>query len=458
VFTNRVEYASSMARNVTAIVLDAMNTLPSQQPQVRQQLLRSLHTIAPGTRIAVYQLGARLTIVHGFTDNLASVRSRIAKFASEPATQASIDLDDATSGDAAAVEQASRVSSTFGASLQEALAAMRRAEEGYVEQVDDRKRNLTLAWLEALGTQLAGIPGRKSLVWIGNGIPIHSNAAGFLQINDTLFRGTARRLASQGVTVYPVAAQGLLAPAMLTGSTARGASRGGPPPRTQVGLPDQRAWATMDLFANLTGGRVSRNTNDLADGVKAAASDLLGAYSVGFYAAGNPDGSWHDVDVTVKRRDVTLLHRQGYLAQAPAPQPVHWSEAHWRWAIENPLGSTVLHLDARFESVPKTPAGTYDLLLLLSPDELHFRTAGEQKTADIEVVVAEKLQDGSYSFNVGARQLSVPAGTATAGTVVRYMDRWTVRLGAITIRLIVRDRFTGRYGTLDVPVAQLPGR
>jgi hypothetical protein len=42
------------------------------------------------------------------------------------------------------------------------------------------------------------------------------------------------------------------------------------------------------------------------------------------------------------------------------------------------------------------------------------------------------------------------------GNVVRYMDRWKLRPGASTIRLIVRDSLTSRYGTLDIPVNRLP--
>jgi hypothetical protein len=39
---------------------------------------------------------------------------------------------------------------------------------------------------------------------------------------------------------------------------------------------------------------------------------------------------------------------------------------------------------------------------------------------------------------------------------VRYALRATLKPATATIRLIVRDRFTGRYGTLDLPVNQIP--
>jgi hypothetical protein len=40
--------------------------------------------------------------------------------------------------------------------------------------------------------------------------------------------------------------------------------------------------------------------------------------------------------------------------------------------------------------------------------------------------------------------------------VLRYTDRWKLRPGTTMIRVIVRDRSSGRYGTLDVPVKHIP--
>jgi hypothetical protein len=108
------------------------------------------------------------------------------------------------------------------------------------------------------------------MVWIGTGIPIHSTYNGFLEIHARAFRRTAQRLVSQGIAIFPVDAKGLLPPSQGTTATGMRSTKGGPAPRAQVGLPDQRTWATMDLMASVTGGRVSRNTNDVSDGVKAA--------------------------------------------------------------------------------------------------------------------------------------------------------------------------------------------
>ncbi len=446
VFTNRAEYTEGPPANIMAIVIDGILMLPSDQIVARTQLLRHLDSVAPNTRIAVYHMGWRTTVLHDFTDDIRSLRTRIARIDADShghATDLEIGLLDSLSPEAQET-------------LRQATADMNAQEQDYRETVAERKRALTLSSLESLGNQLAGIPGRKSLVWITLGTPIYTNYR-FREIHANQVRRTAERLATQGITMYPVDAHGVLPPPMQTTATGRGSNRV-PIPKPPVGIPDQRLWAMLDLFADVTGGRVAKNTNDFTRGAKDAAADLRGAYVVGFYAVGEPDNAWHDVEVKVKRRGVRLSHRKGYLAEATRPQPNHWSAPQWGWAIANPLGSTVIHLDARFDPVPKAEAGTFDLLLLISPEELHFRRIGNGVSADVEVVVAEKLSDGRFSYKVEERTVTLPEGADKSGNVVRYRERWQLRPGTSTIRLIVRDRVTSRYGTLDVPVSRLAAK
>ncbi len=106
------------------------------------------------------------------------------------------------------------------------------------------------------------------------------------------------------------------------GSKRRQRARGATQSPSQMSTtPDApRMVGTMDLFADLTGGRAARNTNDLLAGVKAAAEDMRGTYSVGFYAPQEPDERWHTFTVKVRRPGVKVVHRQGYLSSAATKQ------------------------------------------------------------------------------------------------------------------------------------------
>ncbi len=148
-----------------------------------------------------------------------------------------------------------------------------------------------------------------------------------------------------------------------------------------------------------------------------------------------------------KRRRVRLTYRQGYLSEAPREQSPNWSEEQWRAAILNPIGSTAVHLDARLEPVAGTEPGTYGLLLEI--DGATFRKESDKMFAELDVLVAEKPPQGDFTFHVEAAKLTMPEDQIAT---LRYQYRWKTKHETTIVRLIVRDRYTGRYGTLDLPV------
>ena len=70
---------SRSGANVTAIVIDTLNTLPEDQVAVKAQVMQYLRALAPNTRVAIYALGSNLRILHDFTDDLDALRARLAK-------------------------------------------------------------------------------------------------------------------------------------------------------------------------------------------------------------------------------------------------------------------------------------------------------------------------------------------------------------------------------------------
>jgi VWFA-related protein len=60
-FTNRAEFSPGPARNITALVLDALNVGANGQAAVREDLMRYLNVLPRGTRAALYRLGKQVT-------------------------------------------------------------------------------------------------------------------------------------------------------------------------------------------------------------------------------------------------------------------------------------------------------------------------------------------------------------------------------------------------------------
>ena len=95
--------------------------------------------------------------------------------------------------------------------LQLAYQEMAGIEERSNQFMESRRVEYTMSSLEAVGNHLAGIPGRKNLIWMTSGVPMIS-----AQTRDpwpenyvATLRRVAQKLASQGIAMYPVEASGV---------------------------------------------------------------------------------------------------------------------------------------------------------------------------------------------------------------------------------------------------------
>jgi len=464
-FSNRPEYRSAIPRNITAIVIDALNTAPQDQLTVRSQILRYLSTITPDTRVALYRAGEQIEVLHDFTSDVRSLRTRFANDAVEAPQHTgvgvTVEIPDVPEWRRQSLEPENVDV------LELANRDRARLQEGSNQQIQSRRSTTTLHSLEVLGNHLAAIPGRKSIVWITPGTPTMSMGASDRWITnyDTAIRNLARRMATQGITIYPVEAYGIRPAEMKVNAQAQGASRGTPGTRQAAARAaieassegtnpsDERQLpASMEILASITGGRIIRNTNDLTAGMKVAASDLRGAYSVGFYVAQNPDNEWHAFKVGVARPGVRIISRQGYLGLANH-QPVEWTPDDWRAAANNPLGSTAVRLDARCTLL----TDLVTITMQIPAEDLQFRPMNGVPSAQLDVALAEKTPQGllgvrheMMTFQVQDSQL-----TGLAQLRVRFTKDWPLKRSASMLRLLVRDRFTDRYGTIDLGLTDL---
>jgi VWFA-related protein len=463
VFTNRAEFTPGPPRNIMALVLDELNTPTRFNMRVRAMSARYLKALPPQTRVAVFHMGARLRILHDFTDDADSLRARIQKAVLAMPLQTETDFDRSI------VEAEQFVDIFKGDPQMEALIVeMVRSQlemEGMANAQARRDRmERTLASMESLGRHLSGIPGRKNLVWISGGISMSSVTGamgmgphGSVESFEDKVKRTSQKLAQQGIVLYIVDAAGLDVPTSMTAAAAgampvRGRGRFEPQQDAESLSNDTKP--AMELMSSTTGGRYLYNTNDLMEGFKKATSDLEGSYTLGFYVSEEPDSKWHNLKASVRRSGVSLRHRKGYLAEATATTPTLWTTDMAMAVIAKAIGSSAVQLTAYCAPAADGEAGTFQMDLLIEAGSLRFQTEGQDRQAKIQVIVAERAANGATRLITDASTVKIASARweAVQREGVRYTRRWKTAPEAVSLRVVVRDMVTGQYGSLDVPL------
>ena len=160
-FTNRAEYTPGPSRNVTAIVLDAINVSENGQASDRENLMRYLDALPPGTRAGLFRMGTQIEVLHDFTEDVESLRASIAE--QKPEIRKAFATPGVLPPNAGVTLHSG--SAEMAAAKAEAEAAEARALAYYNQGVQDDRIARTLAGLEAIGNHLAGIPAAKT--WSG---------------------------------------------------------------------------------------------------------------------------------------------------------------------------------------------------------------------------------------------------------------------------------------------------
>ena len=206
----------------------------------------------------------------------------------------------------------------------------------------DNERSFTLKALNQYIDDLQGLPGRKALIYVSDGIPLRA-ADSLFQAVDYRFRGggntgdrpvgsasailssfsydasreldrLAQKAASAQVSFFPIDAAGQRGPVLLDPQYADLQTQGMGTLLSSVRKANLQGSLTQ--LAEKTGGEALINRTRALPGLEQIARSLRSYYSLGFTPAHPGDGRFRKIDVRVAGKGLQVRHRQGYRAQS----------------------------------------------------------------------------------------------------------------------------------------------
>lgn len=457
-FTNRYDQRRGVPPSVSVILLDGLNTRFEDQAYAKQQVIKFLSQLRPQDHVGLYALGSRLVLLHDFTTDASSLLAALGRYRGRASPELS----------ASEPEEPDTGIATKDFALDDALSQALQPMQAFYTTY---QRVLpTLQAFRDIANRLAGLPGRKSLIWVSGSFPI---TIGYDQLptpdgppidqrnyNDDIDRA-ARLLNDANIAIYPVDARGLM-PSNVSAANRRSPLQS-PRARRMIAGPaaalhaDPNLIDTMQALADRTGGRAFYNTNDLQGAIRRAIEDSEVTYLLGYYPDhGTWDGRFRQLKVEVKRPGVNLRYRRGYFALPDAPPSDQQRHEELSAAVSSPVDATVIPVTVHIEK-PEVP-GTNSLSaqLNIDPGALHLRPENHRWVGTLELVWVESDDEGKV-IKALEQTLHVAMLPQTYEQAQREGMQFTKELeiypGATRLRIIVRDDASSALGSVTIPLA-----
>ncbi len=285
-------------------------------------------------------------------------------------------------------------------------AALDRMDRNYRDLQTETEGHASMDALLALVDSLGALPGRKTVVYLCEGLTIPPSV-------EPRFRSVIDTANRRNVSLYAMDAAGLRVHSQgedtanqlkdITKSTVAGVDRPNNAKwsedleRNETLLKSDPA-AALGILTTQTGGILIQNTNDLVRGIQRIDEDRRFHYLLG-YTSTNPamDGSYRHIEVKVKRGGVEVHSRQGYVAlPANTGSPVLSYEAPAIAALSASPLPTAFPVQARALSIPMPGhPGLTAVMVDVATSALTFTEDAKLGTYSADTIVLAQLDSGT---------------------------------------------------------------
>jgi VWFA-related protein len=319
--------------------------------------------------------------------------------------------------------------------------------EGGFPQVHHNAIRWTLEQVRQIADAYAGVPGRKTMVWMSGVIPypeIRDQPDGTpAQVLRMDFDETRKSLLSANVAVYPV---GLSYPSVdASGRTVSNFSY----------------YQSLRYFADATGGSVCIESNRLADCLNEAVDDSRSYYMLSYIV--KPDDrrpGWRKLEVKLKEKQAEVRARSGFFYEDHStpfvPAPNHADEIA---ALASPVSQSAVRMNVRVldqfaSSTPSSDKRTVAFLMIVPLTAINVDSS-RSNSLDLNfgaIALDKKVKEaGEFLVPVkGNPSPDVLKRLATEG--IRVREKLELLPGVYDMRFLVQDNSTGLIGTVVFPL------
>ncbi len=422
---------------------------PFNRNRVAKKVREFLHSqIGPEDKVMLVTYDKELHRRHPFTSNMRAISSTLDEILT--LTGSAVTTETERRGAIRRIERSRSLSEAW-------------SHADFYAKSRYHELNLSIDALKKLVSSLAGLPGRKALLYVSDGLPMNAGedifylideqfqtqSSGKLQANRYSARLRFRELIAQAnanrVTFYTLEAAGLDFHSSLSAEQG-GSSRVTGGSHIDVDfIRDTNHQTTLMMLARDTGGLATFNSNNITGALDRMAADFDSYYSLGYQPALREEGRYHKIEVKMKRRGLKVRHRNGYRDKTAETRVAEGTLAALFYGWErNPLGVELQSTGAGQRQdngnflVPikvRIPLGK---VTLVPTDQMHH--------AQLHVSVAVIDEEGRVS---SVQQTPVPINIPNAEVEIAkqqffvYEASLLMRKGYQEVAVGVRDDFPG---------------
>jgi VWFA-related protein len=420
------------------VFVDDVNLTAGNRTRMLQSIGRFLHAgLKPGDEVMLVRYTEELEIRRQFTADLGVLDNDIAEL-----LKLRTDIRQYQKSLGAAIRSV-RYSvlgdSGYGATAEAAISDWAGYEGSTVRGA--------LNAVDSVVSWLAGLPGRKAILYISDGLPlvpgldlftVYTRAPVSSETNDrtaemsaqkfdmtTRFRETTAHASRNRVVFYPIEAYGTR---IDEGSQ---------------GLFDDVTLANrqngMRFLAEDTGGRALLNATDVPAALARMSQDFENYYSIGYQPQRKGDEAEHKIEVRAKTRGAQVRYRQWYRDKPAGEAVAEATLAVMRFGPEdNPLG-------AALEIVPGKKAGEMLVRVKVPVAKLYLQPQEGSRQGHLRLYVVASGEGSTTPVRESrVATVEVPEAEAAAGTKKDYVHEIAIPLkpGNYSLGLGVRDELS----------------